>query len=88
MNPVDNRYVSWMNGGEGWHNYHHVFPNDYRVSEIGGWHYDFTARLIGMFEKIGWAYDLKKPNEKLVEMTIRNRGDKTILKSLQTWFYL
>jgi len=30
--PVENLFVSLITVGEGWHNYHHAFPNDYRAS--------------------------------------------------------
>lgn len=62
--------------GEGWHNYHHVFPWDYKAAEIP-WKINFTTFLIDMFAKIGWAYDLKEPSEELVRRTIQKHGDGT-----------
>lgn len=59
--------------GEGWHNYHHVFPWDYKAAELG--HYvNVTTFWIEQFAKIGWAYDLKKPSEELIKNTIRKHG--------------
>ncbi|CAB0038374.1 unnamed protein product [Trichogramma brassicae] len=80
--PAENRFVVYATHGEGWHNYHHTFPYDYRSSEIGGSKFDLTATLIRFFERIGWAYDLKQPSDSLVEKTVLNRGDGTLLKSL------
>lgn len=60
--------------GEGWHNYHHVFPWDYKAAEIP-WKINFTTFLIDMFAKIGWAYDLKQPSEELIRKTIERHGD-------------
>lgn len=34
--PTQNFIVSLLSSGEGWHNYHHVYPYDYRASEFGG----------------------------------------------------
>lgn len=46
--------------GEGYHNYHHVFPWDYRAAEIGTIKTNQTKVLIDMFAKIGnlfgWKY--------------------------------
>jgi len=44
--------------GEGYHNYHHEFPQDYR-NGIRFFHYDPTKWMIGFFSLFGWAYDLK-----------------------------
>lgn len=45
--------------GEGWHNYHHVFPWDYKTGELGDYTYNLTTAFIDSFAKIGWAYDRK-----------------------------
>ena len=39
--------------GEGWHNYHHVFPWDYKTSELGDYRYNFSTAFIDFFAKIG-----------------------------------
>jgi stearoyl-CoA desaturase (Delta-9 desaturase) len=59
------------------HNYHHVFPWDYRAAELGSYRFNYTTFLIEFFAKIGWAYDLKKPAEELVTSMILNHGDGT-----------
>ncbi|RWS02404.1 acyl-CoA Delta(11) desaturase-like protein [Dinothrombium tinctorium] len=51
---------------EGFHNYHHVFPWDYRISEMGFHNYNPFARLIDFFAKIGLACDLKRPSDELI----------------------
>jgi stearoyl-CoA desaturase (delta-9 desaturase) len=75
--PVENTFVSYVSFGEGWHNYHHVFPSDYRAAEIGGGRFNTTTSIINFFAKLGWAYDLKSPSDSLVNSTIANRGDGT-----------
>jgi len=32
---TENPFVSFLTGGEGWHNYHHKYPYDYACSEFG-----------------------------------------------------
>ncbi|RWS13092.1 stearoyl-CoA desaturase-like protein [Dinothrombium tinctorium] len=71
INPAENFFVSAVVGGEGFHNYHHVFPWDYRASELG-WLFNPTKTFIDAMAAIGWAYDLKtaKPS------VIRHRKEK------------
>ena len=65
--------------GEGWHNYHHVFPWDYRAPELGGKvRYDMTTTLLEFFGKLGWVYDLRQPSESLVRKVMEKRGDGTL----------
>jgi stearoyl-CoA desaturase (delta-9 desaturase) len=33
--PAENPIVSYLAGGEGWHNWHHKYPFDYAASEFG-----------------------------------------------------
>lgn len=76
INPAQNLYVSIVAMGEGWHNYHHVFPWDYKAAELGHY-FNVTTWWIEQFAKIGWAYDLKKPSDDLIRRTIRRHGDQT-----------
>jgi len=46
--------------GEGFHNYHHVFPYDYKASEWG-WKYNLSTAFIDMMAWCGQTYDLKSP---------------------------
>jgi len=45
--------VSLVSYGEGWHNYHHVFPWDYKTAELGDYRYNFSTAFIDFFAKIG-----------------------------------
>ena len=33
IQPSENLFVSLITFGEGWHNFHHTYPKDYRASE-------------------------------------------------------
>jgi len=46
--------------GESWHNLHHADPTCARHGVQRG-QIDISARLIWMFEKFGWAYDVRWP---------------------------
>ncbi|XP_011637422.1 (11Z)-hexadec-11-enoyl-CoA conjugase-like [Pogonomyrmex barbatus] len=75
INPTENWLIAFFGGGEGWHNYHHVFPWDYKAAELGSYMFNLTTMFIDFFAKIGWAYDLKQPSEKLVRNTAIKKGD-------------
>lgn len=61
--------------GEGWHNYHHVFPWDYKAAELGNYRVNITTFWLDQFAKIGWAYDLKEPSKELIQKIVENNGD-------------
>lgn len=39
--------------GDGWHNYHHTFPWDYRTGDLGNYDYNVSATFVELFAKIG-----------------------------------
>lgn len=75
MQPRENIIVAILTLGEGWHNYHHAFPWDYRTSELGFFRYNFTTRFIDFFAKIGWAYGLKSVPISMVQRRAKRTGD-------------
>jgi stearoyl-CoA desaturase (delta-9 desaturase) len=58
---VDNYLISLLTYGEGYHNYHHSFPYDYR-NGIKWYHFDPGKWLIWTLNKVGLASHLKKVN--------------------------
>jgi stearoyl-CoA desaturase (delta-9 desaturase) len=46
--------------GESWHNLHHADPTCARHGVLRG-QIDISARLIWIFERFGWAYDVRWP---------------------------
>nr|XP_029722931.1 stearoyl-CoA desaturase 5-like [Aedes albopictus]XP_029733144.1 stearoyl-CoA desaturase 5-like [Aedes albopictus] len=77
IQPVENKAVSIVALGEGWHNYHHVFPWDYKAAELGNYSTNLTTFWLDLFAKIGWAYDMKEPSKDLVRRVIHKYGDGT-----------
>lgn len=45
--------MGYLAYGEGWHNYHHVFPWDYKAAELGNYNGNFTTGFIDLFAKLG-----------------------------------
>ncbi|XP_032666273.1 acyl-CoA Delta(11) desaturase-like isoform X1 [Odontomachus brunneus] len=77
ISPTDSLSVGIGAFGEGWHNYHHVFPWDYKAAELGNYRANFTTAFIDMFAKIGWAYDLKTVASDIVKKRASRTGDGT-----------
>jgi stearoyl-CoA desaturase (delta-9 desaturase) len=50
-----------LSGGESWHNLHHADPTCARHGVLRG-QIDISARLIWIFEKLGWAHNVKWPD--------------------------
>ena len=58
----DNGVLALFTYGEGYHNFHHIFQNDYR-NGVRWWQYDPSKWLIATLSWVGLASDLKRvPN--------------------------
>jgi len=77
INPSENLTVSLGALGEGWHNYHHVFPWDYKAAELGNYRANLTTAFIDFFAIIGWAYDMKTVSNDMVLKRASRTGDGT-----------
>lgn len=56
--PKDHAITALMTFGEGYHNFHHEFPSDYRNAIA--WHqYDPTKWMIWLWKEVGLAHNLK-----------------------------
>lgn len=53
--------LALLSFGESWHNSHHADPTGARHGVLPG-QLDPSARLIRVFEKLGWAYDVRWPS--------------------------
>jgi len=62
----DSWFTALVTYGEGYHNYHHEFPVDYR-NGIRKYQYDPTKWLIFALSKVGLVWNLKRiPDEKIL----------------------
>lgn len=78
---------SWLTAlftyGEGYHNYHHEFPADYR-NGIKVHHFDPGKWLIGFLSRFGWAYNLKRAQSEAILKTIwKTDEEKMVFKLAQ-----
>ncbi|XP_063978102.1 acyl-CoA Delta-9 desaturase isoform X2 [Diachasmimorpha longicaudata] len=85
ISPVENIAVSIAALGEGWHNYHHVFPWDYKTGELGDYSLNITTCFIDAFAHIGWAYDRKYVLPEMVRRRAMRSGDGSHVPSV--WGY-
>lgn len=68
QSAVDNYFISILTFGEGYHNYHHTYANDYR-NGIRWYHFDPSKWMIWTLNKLGLAYNLKQMDK----LTIKKR---------------
>ncbi|GAB0096568.1 Acyl-CoA desaturase [Sergentomyia squamirostris] len=77
INPAENLAVALAALGEGWHNYHHVFPWDYKTGELGEYKFNPTTGFIDFFAKLGWATERKSVSRDMIVRRAARCGDGT-----------
>lgn len=68
----ENLFLSIITNGEGYHNYHHTFPYDYKASDRGK--FNVSTYVIDMFAKLGLAYDLQEVGTTSVKKMLEKHG--------------
>jgi stearoyl-CoA desaturase (delta-9 desaturase) len=53
-------WLALLSNGESWHNLHHAYPTCARHGVLRG-QIDSSARMIWIFERLGWASDVRWP---------------------------
>ncbi|KAL9894448.1 stearoyl-CoA desaturase 5-like [Glossina fuscipes] len=84
ISPVESKLVSIVALGEGWHNYHHIFPWDYKAAELGRYP-NVTVTILNLLAKIGQAYDMKTVSREMILRRTKRTGDGSypfVLKDL------
>ncbi len=84
---VDNYLISLLTYGEGYHNYHHVFSNDYR-NGIRWYHFDPGKWLIWILHKMGLAYNLKKVSDDRIERQLLLHHRDELLEKMKASFHV
>lgn len=69
--------VALITNGEGWHNYHHVFPWDYKAAELHTYGMNLCTAFIDFFALFGWAFDLRTVSDEMVRRRALRTGDGT-----------
>ncbi|XP_043253683.1 acyl-CoA Delta-9 desaturase-like isoform X2 [Colletes gigas] len=75
IGPTENISVAICAFGEGWHNYHHVFPWDYKAAELGNYRTNMTTAFIDFWARLGQAYDMKTIPLNVVKKRAIRTGD-------------
>jgi len=78
----DNGFLAFLTFGEGYHNFHHIFENDYR-NGIRWYHFDPTKWLIKGCQYLGLTYQLRtSPEVKITKarlsMVLKHKQQKLI----------
>lgn len=84
INPSENFSVVLMTGGEGFHNFHHTFPQDYATSELG-MSLNPSKWIIDICAMLGLAYDLKTTSPDMVLKRRMRTGDMQQLNHHHDW---
>lgn len=83
---VDNYLISLVTFGEGYHNYHHTYANDYR-NGIRWYHFDPTKWTIWMLHKLGLATGLKRMDAYTIKKRmVLERKDLLLDKITNLWY--
>jgi stearoyl-CoA desaturase (delta-9 desaturase) len=62
----DNGIVALITLGEGYHNFHHQFPGDYR-NGVRAWHFDPTKWIVKSLSWVRITRDLRKVSQQTIE---------------------
>lgn len=82
---VNNFVIALVTFGEGYHNFHHTFANDYR-NGIRWFHFDPTKWTIWTLNKLGLATDLKQVDPLTIsKRMISERKNLLIEKIKEAW---
>ena len=69
--PSQNFFTSLLAVGEGWHNYHHAYPFDYKAAELPWFvQLNLTTLFIDTMALLGQAYDLKMMKQNKLRLFI------------------
>ncbi|XP_070497086.1 stearoyl-CoA desaturase 5-like [Chironomus tepperi] len=75
---VENVLAIIFTFGEGFHNYHHTFPSDYKCGEFGDLkHFNLSACIIDWWAKHGWVTDRNEATASMVAQMKIKSGDGT-----------
>lgn len=84
--PRDHVVTALVTFGEGYHNFHHEFPSDYR-NALKWWQYDPTKVVIWTLSKVGLAWNLKTFSQNAIEQGLLQQEQKKLdrVKSRLNW---
>ncbi|XP_076645821.1 acyl-CoA Delta-9 desaturase-like [Halictus rubicundus] len=72
IRPAESPIVIALTLGDGWHNFHHAFPWDYRMTDRS---FSVSARVLEFLAYLGLAYDLKMVTPNIVQGHSKRHGN-------------
>lgn len=87
QSAVNNYVISLLTFGEGYHNYHHTFANDYR-NGIRWYHFDPTKWLIYGLSLLGLTYNLRRIDKASIQKRMVNERKFLLLERLKNLWYV
>ncbi|EDK42414.1 acyl-CoA desaturase 1 [Lodderomyces elongisporus NRRL YB-4239] len=75
--PRDHVLTAFVTFGEGYHNFHHEFPSDYR-NALKWYQYDPTKVIIYALSKLGLAWNLKMFSQNAIEQGLLQQQQKKL----------
>ncbi|XP_033339770.2 acyl-CoA Delta(11) desaturase [Megalopta genalis] len=82
VQAAESRVANLLTLGDGFHNYHHAFPWDYRMTDTP---YSISAKILELFAYLGLAYDLKIATPKTVDGHQKRHGDGSFVDVVNTF---
>ena len=80
---VDNHLLALLTVGEGYHNYHHTFPSDYR-NGVRWYHFDPAKWTIWTLHKVGLASNLRRHSQHAIRERLLVEDRKLLLDKLDS----
>ncbi|SGZ49138.1 CIC11C00000001566 [Sungouiella intermedia] len=80
--PRDHVLTAFVTFGEGYHNFHHEFPSDYR-NALKWYQYDPTKVCIWAMSKVGLAWNLKTFSQNAIEQGLYQQQQKKLNRMKQ-----
>lgn len=87
QSAVNNYVIALLTFGEGYHNFHHTFANDYR-NGIRWYHFDPTKWLIWSLNKIGLTHGLKRVDTFAIKKRLVMQRRELLLERLCDLWYV
>lgn len=75
ITATDSYTVGLLALGEGWHNYHHCFPWDYKTAESTKYWFNPSLIFIDLAAFMGLATDLKTVPKNMIRERVLRTGD-------------
>lgn len=79
----DSSFIALFTFGEGYHNFHHEFQQDYR-NGVKYWHFDPTKWSIWILDKIGLATNLRRVSREKILLAELGEMKELVDKRLET----